>query len=222
MYDTINSGIENTATCHQEIDEFGYNYSRVKQNYKTYLKINLKNHGWFNMQENDQLWWSIFDGIRKFFQVGKKDNSSFCRWCSIFRFLIYDNLYFIKTSLEIRLDIHLLTAYICHQLLFRKLWFWQIAISKKCEQVGKFVKTRFNQVWKSGIQNHRSPILGNSKKNVGEYILGEDQLLKMKSPQIMSGKPDWRNINSRNQVLQYTPRVWVKKKRTPFCLWTYQ
>ena len=126
MYDTINSRIENTTTCHQENDEFGYHYSCMKQNYKTCLKISLKLNEWFNMQENDQLWWSIFDGIRKFFQVGKKDNSSFYRRCSIFRFLIYDNLHFIKTSLEIRLDIHLLTACICHQLLFRKLWFWQI------------------------------------------------------------------------------------------------
>ena len=86
MHDTINSRVENTATCHQEIDEFGWNYSRVKPNYKTYLKINLKINGWFNMQENDQLWWSIFDRIRKFLQVGRKDNSSFYRWCSIFRF----------------------------------------------------------------------------------------------------------------------------------------
>ena len=55
MYDTVNSRIENTATCHQEIDEFGYHYSRMKQNYKTCLKISLKINGGFNMQENDQL-----------------------------------------------------------------------------------------------------------------------------------------------------------------------
>ena len=195
MYDTINSRIENTATCHQEIDEFGWNYSRVKQNYKTCLEISLKLNGWFNMQENDQLWWSIFDGIRKFFQVGRKDNSSFYRWCSIFRFFDLWQFAFHQNKLKDMIgyssfDYMHLSSNCC----FGSYEFDNLKNVNEFgnfEQVGKFVKTRFNQVWKSGIQNHRSPILGNSKTTIGEYILGEDQLLKMKSPQVMSGKPGW-------------------------------